>query len=127
MAGMTMAELIESRRGDRSYQKLADDAGGGFRQTVWQQWNNPTQGREPTSFPMPDTIIGMAKALNVSVTDVLLAAGRTLGLDVGVFGGEHDMLLPGAGDLPEADKFLLSNLSASLISKSKQDLQVDPV
>ena len=118
---MTLSELIEDRRKGRSLQRLADDAGGVFKYTVWQQWSNPSAGKEPTTFPTPKTIRAMAQALEVSETEIVLAAAKTLGLDVGRDGGERDLLVAGAGSLPELAKATLLTMARALASTAERD------
>ena len=64
------------------------------------------------------TVRAFARGLGISETEVLLAAARQVGLDVGE-GNATDLVLPGAGQLPPEDKNVLASLAAVLIAKGK--------
>lgn len=117
MTGPTLALLIQQAKGDRSFRELKDRAEGvGLHSTLssWQQWAMPDYERK--LLPDPATVRAFAAGLGVSETEVLLAAGRQVGLDVGE-GNETDLVLPGAGGLPPEDRNVLASLAAVLVAK----------
>lgn len=71
-----LARLIAERKGDRSYDDLAR-RGGLTRATVHRLATAPVR-----SLPDPETIIGLAAALDVSVDRVAVAALRSAGVPV---------------------------------------------
>lgn len=108
-------ELAAAHRGGRSLSELMEASGGVVARSVWQQWVNPAPSRKPSrSFPSPETMRGMAKALGVTETEVLVAFGVTLGMDVAVGVAETDLLVPGAGHLPEEAKAAIGLVAAML-------------
>lgn len=74
---MDLQELIDSRRGARSLQGLADDSG--MTKQTWQTHVNPPPG-SGRRIPEAATILAMAHALHVDPETVLLAIGETLGV-----------------------------------------------
>lgn len=118
MSGLTLAALIAELKGERSFRELKDRAAQlGAQSTLssWQQWGSPDFERK--LLPDPTTVQAFAKGLGVSETDVLLAAARQVGLDVGE-GNETDLVLPGAGHLPPEDRNVLASLAAVLVAKN---------
>lgn len=81
----------------------------------WQQWGSPDFERK--LLPDPVTVRAFARGLGVSETEVLLAAARQVGLDVGE-GNRTDLVLPGAGHLPPEDRNVLASLAAVLVAKN---------
>lgn len=74
----TLATLVLDHKGDRSYERLSRDCGGEPTGKRLQQIaTNPIK-----TFPDAETIQGVAQGLGVSVTDVVLASARSLGLQV---------------------------------------------
>lgn len=101
--GMNLSELIRATKGDRSYDKLEEAAGGKPTAARWQQLATAAQ----RNFPDPPTIQGMAKALGVAEKVVVLAAARTLGLDATERESQLVALLP-----PGADHLSLAQIDA---------------
>lgn len=93
----TLGQLIQTRRAGRSYERLAADSGNRPKLSAWQQWG---KGSARTLLPEPDSIRGMALALGVSHTDVLMAAARSVGLVV-ASEDPSELRIAGAGLLPE--------------------------
>lgn len=117
MSGSTLAALIADRKGGKSFRELKDRAASlGALSTLssWQQWGSPDFERK--LLPDPVTVRAFAKGLGVSETEVLLAAARQVGLDVGE-GNQTDLVLPGAGHLPPEDRNVLASLAAVLVAK----------
>lgn len=102
-ADWTLARLIAARKGDRSFKRLSTDCGGTPTANRLQQMST----KEISAFPDPDTIRGIAMGLGTTITEVTLAAARSLGLNVA--SGEPDALIvAGAGTLPaEAQEAIL--------------------
>lgn len=95
---MNFPELIAAHKSSRSYPELARAAGGVVTDKRLQQL---AQGQFK-EFPEPATIIGLAKALRVSETSVLLAFAESLGLNVTRSVAPLLELLPASvADLPE--------------------------
>lgn len=99
----TLARLIAQRKGDRSFKRLSTDCGGTPTANRLQQMST----KDISAFPDPDTIRGIAMGLGTTITEVTLAAARSLGLNVTQ--GEPDALIvAGAGTLPaEAQEAIL--------------------
>ncbi|MGK9270454.1 hypothetical protein KXR83_05565 [Williamsia muralis] len=77
----TLDELIGERKRLRgfSYADLENRADAVISRQRWQQLGTGVRVKE---FPEPATITAMAKALDVDVAEVVLAAARSIGLDV---------------------------------------------
>lgn len=93
---MTLAQLINDRRGNRTYKQLSDDCGG-----------QPTEKRLSSitlkginAFPDPATISGLAIGLGVTTSEVIDAAARSIGFIIRDDAGT--MVLPEAGNLPSS-------------------------
>lgn len=117
MSGPTLAALILQHKGEQSFRELKDRAASlGVSSTLssWQQWGSPDFERK--LLPDPATVRAFARGLGLSETDVLLAAARQVGLDVGE-GNASDLVLPGAGRLPPEDRNVLASLAAVLVAK----------
>lgn len=72
-----LQELMAQHKGKRSYATLADASGGLVSSKVLEGIVN----RPPAGFPSTDTLKGIAVALNIPISDVVLAAGCSAGLD----------------------------------------------
>lgn len=117
MTGPTLATLILRIKGDRSFRELKDRAeslGASSTLSSWQQWGD--HGFERKLLPDPATVRAFAKGLGISETDVLIAAARQVGLDVGE-GNGTDLVLPGMAHLPPEDRNILASLAAVLAAK----------
>ena len=117
ITGKTLAALMLEIKGERSFRELKDKAAGlGALSTLssWQQWGDPAFHRK--LLPDPVTVRAFARGLGLSETEVLLAAARQVGLDVGD-GNATDLVLPGAGKLPPEDRNILASLAAVLVAK----------
>lgn len=75
---LDLATLILDRKADRSFERLSKDCGGIPSANRLQQMTM----RVPNSFPSPDTIIGIARGTGATITDVVMASARSLGLNV---------------------------------------------
>lgn len=83
-----------------SYRTLAERSNGIVSHQRWQQLGTAERLKE---FPEPRTITAMAEALDVDVTTVVLALGKTIGLDVRPSPAASDLLPPEA-DLLTAEQ-----------------------
>jgi len=96
-SNQTIHRLILDRKGDRSYERLSRDCGG-------VPTPNRAQGmatKPMKSFPDVETMRGLSRGLNVSVTEVLMACASSLGLDVTTTDpAQNALVLHGAGRLP---------------------------
>lgn len=121
MTGPTLAGLMLEVKGERSFRELMEKAAGlGYpsKLSTWQQWGDPKFQRK--LLPDPETIRAFARGLGVSETEVLMAAARQVGMDVGE-GNASDLVLPGAGGLAPEDRNVLASLAAVLVAKSGAD------
>ncbi|WP_336794240.1 helix-turn-helix transcriptional regulator [Gordonia malaquae] len=77
---VSLAEMVQHQMAARglSYSSLAERTGDVITAAQWQQLG--TGGL--TEFPQPATLDAIATTLDVSITEVVLAAGRSAGLDV---------------------------------------------
>lgn len=101
---MDLQTLIASHKNGQSYQELADRTNG----TVTQPSFQAIATRTATGFPKPETIRGLALALNVPESSIIRAAAESLGL------GKDDPRGPrtpqGIADLEEQHSRLLVKL-----------------
>jgi hypothetical protein len=106
-----LADLINDRKGTRSFSDLAKDSGGLLTRGRFQQLATV---RRQNQFPTPETLRGVVLATNLPMREVVLAAARSVGLSVPP---EDPTLLTiaGAGALPSDQKELLLNLARDLI------------
>ena len=73
-----LRELLANTKGDRSYEQFARDCGGTpSAKRLHQLATLPLK-----NFPDPPTIEGLATGMGVTVTEVVLASARSLGLRV---------------------------------------------
>lgn len=78
--GMTLGQLINAGRrgGEVSYERLSKACGGApSAKRLHQLENSPLK-----NFPDPDTIRNLSRGTGFSVTEVIFAAARSLGLPV---------------------------------------------
>lgn len=107
--------LILNRKGTRSYDDLSRACGGApTSKRLHQLVTRPMK-----NFPDPDTIKGLARGLNASTTEVLLAAARSLDIPVGDYGAGA-LVLEGAGRLPVTAQEAIVTLSQELQSMFEQ-------
>ena len=102
--------LLLNRKGDRTWDEVARDCGNLITGKRLQQMG----GSKPIkNFPDPPTVKGLARGLNSTVTEILVACARSLGLraEDPVAGA---LVLNGAGTLPESSKDLLRSMSSEL-------------
>lgn len=108
-SGPTLQELVLRLKGDRSYDALEKAAGGIPTSRALQKLVN----NGFTRMPNPETFRGLSRALNVSQRELVLAAARTLGIDIEAE-NPNDLLLIGEGRLPQKSQDLLTSTSREL-------------
>lgn len=103
-------ELIRRERGTRTNVDLARDMGG----VVTGARVHQLATVRIKSFPDPRTINALAAGLGVPAGAIILAAAETLG--VNTRGSvDDDVILVGAGRLPESSKELLRSMAAEML------------
>lgn len=122
-SGPTLQELVLRLKGDRSYDAIEKAAGGIPTSRALQKLVN----NGFTRMPAPETFRGLSRALNISQRELVLAAARTLGFDIEAE-NPSDLLLVGAGRLPQASQDLLVSTSRELQRwMEKAEEQSEPV
>lgn len=105
-------QLILDRIEGRSYEALSRDCGGQpGNSAIWKIMN-----KQIKNFPDPETIQALARGLNVPARSVLLAYGRSLGLEVGDDGVPDALVLVGAQNLPKEAQDTLITMSRTLLN-----------
>lgn len=107
-----MQRMIADRKGDRTYERLSRDCGG-------VPTTNRAHGmatKPMKSFPDADTMVGLARGLNASVTDVVLACAASVGLTVNRGPDPEGLVLHGAGNLPQSAQDALVDVSRQMQS-----------
>ncbi|WP_143153984.1 hypothetical protein, partial [Rhodococcus rhodnii] len=106
-----LAGLISDRKGTRSYEKVSQECGGTPTAKRLHQLANQPQ----KNFPDPDTIRGLAQGLGVTITEVVMASARTLGLPVYTGNDPTALAIGGAGVLDDESKETLSRVARQFI------------
>lgn len=101
--------LIIRHKRDRSYERMAAVTKHAISSKRLQQLTTQPM----RNFPDPGTITNLAHILSTTSTEVLLACAVSLGVDVRT-GDTADLVLPGAGTLPESSQDLLLSMSAEM-------------
>ncbi|MGP5220454.1 hypothetical protein [Arthrobacter rhombi] len=109
--GPTLQQLVLDNKGELSYGSLADRSGGalkprGLQKLVTTQFS---------SFPSPETLQGISRALGLPLREVVLAAGRSLGLRLHD-ANPDDLVLVGAGQLPLSSRDALRSMSREMLN-----------
>lgn len=107
---LNLAQLILTKKGDRSYAKLARDCGG----SPTDRRLNSMVVRPISQFPDIDTMRGLAIGLRVDVSEVVLAAARSLGLQIAET-SPGALIVPGAGHLPDSAQEALMAMATELM------------
>lgn len=111
----TLAELILTKKGDRTYAKLSRDCGGGLS----DRHINGMVNLPMKAFPTADTMKHLAIGLRVNVVDVVLASPRSLGLPVAL-SDPGSLILAGAGNLPSSAKEALATMAQELLKLQQE-------
>lgn len=107
-----LAGLIAGAKGDRSYDQISRACGG--KPTPERLHQLATQPIK--NFPGPDTIAALARGLDRSVTDVVAAASRSLGLDVQLGSDAMSLTLATAGRLPAAAQEAIREVTRQMLA-----------
>ena len=108
-SGPNFQQLVLTAKKDDSYETISKRAGGVPKARALQSIVKDGFTRWPTR----ETIAGLSRALNVSQRDLVLAAARTLGIDIEP-DNPNDLLLVGAGRLPDESKDMLKAISREM-------------
>lgn len=108
----TLAALINLRKGDRSYEALSRDCHGNPSRARLQQMAT----QKLREFPDPETIQGLSRGLGATVTDIILASARSLGLSVAV-GDPDALVVAGAGNLDAGAQDVILGLARELLKR----------
>ncbi len=94
----TLHQLVRSRIRERgwSYTDLERRSGHALSRGRWQQLGS---GAPQRKFPDPASLVAIAQVLEVDITTVVLAAARSVGLDVSHRGAALSHLLPDQTEL----------------------------
>lgn len=109
---MDLAQLIRTRKGQRTFRDLERDCDHVIGHARWQQLAT----RRPRDFPSPRTITAIAAALSVSEEAVLLSAGESLGLKTRRRSRLLDLIPDRAADLPDHAVNAILVVIATMIS-----------
>ena len=117
-----LERLLLDSKGARSMAQFSRDCGGlPTDKRLHQMIAGPMR-----SFPDTDTIRGISRGANVSITQVVLACARSLGLPVSE-GEPGDLTIAGARDLPPAaQEALVSDGREMLTLYAGTDTSRDP-
>lgn len=107
--GPDFQTLVLTLKADRSYETISKLAGG----TPTSRSLQALVQKGFTRMPNPETFEGLSRALNVRKRDLVLAAARTLGIDVGD-DDQSDLVLVGAKRLPIESQELLMATSREM-------------
>lgn len=88
-----LALLIGERKNAHgwTYRELEARSGGAIK---YQRWQQLATGKRITEFPEPATLQAIATAIDVDVTAVVIAAAKTIGLQVRPTGSDFATMLP---------------------------------
>lgn len=107
--GPNFQQLVLTHKQDDSYETISKRAGGVPKARALQSIVKDGFTRWPTA----ETFAGLSRALNVSQRELVLAAARTLGIDV-EDENPNDLLLIGAKRLPYESQQMLVDMSVEL-------------
>lgn len=107
--GPNFQQLVLTHKKDDSYETISKRAGGVPKARALQSIVKDGF----TRWPSAETFAGLSRALNVSQRELVLAAARTLGIDV-EDENPNDLLLIGAKRLPYESQQMLVEMSVEL-------------
>lgn len=114
---MNLAELILTHKGTRSYEQLERDCGGRPKAQGLQQMVKGS----PKQFLEPESIVGLARGLNVAQVEVVLAIAESLDLEVARSVPRIVAYLPADSDrLDAADLQLVGQITRRLMQTSDE-------
>jgi hypothetical protein len=109
-----LAALLLKRKGDRSFERVSRDCGGNPSANRLQQ----IATKPLNEFPTPETIKCLARGLPATVTEITLAAARSLGLNVAI-GDPEALTVAGAGNLDAAAQDVILGVARELIKRDE--------
>lgn len=109
--GPDLASLIRQHKGTRSYEDLARDGG----RIIGRGRYHQLETEALKAFPKPATIEGVARALTLPVSEVVLACARSLGVPVPAGYGPDTMTLGGVGHLPDSTREVIADVAREFI------------
>lgn len=110
-ASPNFQQLVLTHKRDDSYEAISKRAGGVPKARALQSIVKDGF----TRMPSPETFAGLSKAFSISPRELVLAAARTLGIDVGD-DRDADLVLWGAGRLPQESQDVLRNTAGELMN-----------
>lgn len=113
--------LIRDRMVERgwSYSDLERASGHALTRGRWQQLGSGVPQRK---FPDPESLMAISRVLEVDITTVVLAAARTLGLDVHHGGTGLSPLLPaGTARIPGRMREAILTLIRAAVAEARAD------
>lgn len=127
-SALSLHDLIRARMKERSwsYSDLERASGRALTRGRWQQLGS---GVEQRKFPDPSSLTVISDVLEVDITTVVLAAARTVGLDVRTRGTELAHLLPALTErLSERMRDAILTLVRAAVAETRRDggSEVDP-
>lgn len=105
-----LQNLILNHKGDRSFARLSVACGG--TPTTVNLHRLATGSLK--NFPTADVLMGLSKGLGVRAIDVLHAAAVSVGMPIHSAAGE-DLIVPGAGRLPDASRRLVVEMAENML------------
>ncbi|WP_457948257.1 hypothetical protein ACTAQI_20135 [Pseudarthrobacter sp. alpha12b] len=109
--GPNFQQLVLAHKKDDSFETISKRAGGVPKARALQSIVKDGFTRMPT----PETFAGLSKAFSISPRELVLAAARTLGIDIGD-DRESDLVLWGAGRLPQESQDVLRHTAGELMN-----------
>jgi hypothetical protein len=109
--GLNFQQLVLTHKRDDSYETISKRAGGVPKARALQSIVKDGF----TRMPSPETFAGLSKAFSISPRELVLAAARTLGIDVGD-DKDADLVLWGAGRLPQESQDILRNTAGEFMN-----------
>lgn len=112
---MTLADLIATRKGDATYEALAER--GGMSPSALHKYASGLN----KDFPPPESVIAIAKAIDVAHSEVVVAAAYGLGLEVEALSAEGGpslgrLLPPDVDNLPPHAQRAIVDFARTMIT-----------
>jgi hypothetical protein len=124
ITGLTLAALIKDRKGRRSFDRLSADCGGYPNGRRIQQMATAT--RKMKAFPDPETMVNLARGLNCTPMDVLIAAANSLHFPTRDTAGPG-LTIPGGESLPPIARDALQYVGRAMVAMTNPDVEAAPV
>ena len=120
-SGVSLHDLIRACMTERgwSYSDLERASGRALTRGRWQQLGSGVQQRK---FPDPSSLTVISEVLEVDITTVVLAAARTVGLDVRTHGTDLAHLLPALTErLSERMRHAILTLVRAAVTETRSE------